>query len=55
MALFFQELFNTKIIKNKSVLSQMTADVPPNLEIKYCLGIRKVKYAGLLGYNHGVD
>lgn len=25
----------------------------PNLEINYCLGIRKIKYSGILGYNHG--
>ncbi|MFS4469904.1 serine hydrolase domain-containing protein [Chryseobacterium sp. T20] len=53
MAIFFQQLFGGKIIKNKNVLAQMTTDVPPNLEINYCLGIRKVKYAGFLAYNHG--
>lgn len=53
MAMFFQQLFNGNIIKDKKVLAQMTTDVPPNLEINYCLGIRKIKYAGLLGYNHG--
>lgn len=53
MSIFFQQLFGGKIIKNKKILSQMTADVPPNLEVNYCLGIRKIKYAGLLGYNHG--
>ncbi|ROI00270.1 serine hydrolase domain-containing protein [Chryseobacterium daecheongense] len=53
MAVFFQQLFGGKIIKNKNVLAQMTTDVPPNLEINYCLGVRKIKYAGLLGYNHG--
>lgn len=53
MALFFQKLFNGKVIKNKKILALMTQDVPPNLEINYCLGIRKIKYAGLMGYNHG--
>ncbi|PJJ62797.1 serine hydrolase domain-containing protein [Chryseobacterium geocarposphaerae] len=53
MAVFFQKLFSGRIIKNRNVLAQMTTDVPPNLEINYCLGIRKIKYAGLLGYNHG--
>ena len=53
MACFFQYLFNGKVIHNKEVLSMMHADVPPNLEINYCLGIRKIKYAGLQGYNHG--
>ncbi|ROH96599.1 hypothetical protein EGI15_02050 [Chryseobacterium cucumeris] len=53
MAIFFQQLFDGKIIKNKNVLAQMSTDVPPNLEINYCLGIYKIRYAGLLGYNHG--
>ncbi|MGN7757887.1 serine hydrolase domain-containing protein [Chryseobacterium sp. 22532] len=53
MSNYFQQLFNRKIIKNKEVLALMTQDVPPNLEVNYCLGIRKIKYAGLLGYNHG--
>ncbi|MCS3531366.1 serine hydrolase [Chryseobacterium sp. JUb7] len=53
IALFFQYLFNGKIIKNKAILKMMTQDVPPNLEINYCLGIRKIKYSGILGYNHG--
>ena len=42
----FSTTFGGKIIKTKNVLAQMTTDVPPNLEINYCLGIRKVKYAG---------
>jgi D-alanyl-D-alanine carboxypeptidase len=53
MARFFQQLFTGKVIRNKQVLNLMTEDVPPNLEINYCLGIRKVKYAGFEGYNHG--
>jgi D-alanyl-D-alanine carboxypeptidase len=31
----------------------MYADVLPNLEINYCLGIRKIKIGGIIGYNHG--
>lgn len=53
IALFFQQLFNGSLIKNKNILYQMTTDVPANLEINYCLGVRKIKYAGYLGYNHG--
>lgn len=53
MATFFQLLFNHKVIHDGKILSMMTEDVPPNLDINYCLGIRKIKYAGLLGYNHG--
>ncbi|SEW01932.1 D-alanyl-D-alanine carboxypeptidase [Chryseobacterium wanjuense] len=53
MSSYFQQLFNGKIIKNKRVLALMTQDVLPNLEVNYCLGIRKITYAGILGYNHG--
>lgn len=53
MALFFQDLFNGKVIQNKNVLEMLYQDVPPNLEINYCLGIRKIHIAGLTGYNHG--
>ncbi len=53
MAVFFQNLFNGKIIKDTRVLALMYQDVPPNLEINYCLGIRKIKAHGLLEYNHG--
>lgn len=53
MALFFRWLFEGKIIQNKDVLAQMYQDVPPNLEVNYCLGIRKISIAGFTGYNHG--
>jgi len=53
MAMFFQLLFNNKVIHDGKILSMMREDVPPNLDINYCLGIRKIKYAGLPGYNHG--
>lgn len=53
MALFFRKLFEGKIIRDREVLAMMYRDVPPNLEINYCLGIRKITIAGLTGYNHG--
>ncbi|WP_118972921.1 serine hydrolase domain-containing protein [Taibaiella koreensis] len=53
MALFFQYLFNGKVIHSDKVLATMYTDVPPDLQINYCLGIRKIKYSGLMGYNHG--
>ncbi len=53
MAQFFQLLFNGKIIKDPKVLQLMYTDVPPNLEINYCLGIRKIKSGGMTAYNHG--
>lgn len=53
MAMFFQELFNGKIIKDRNMLKAMTTDVPPNLQINYCLGIRKILVAGDTCYNHG--
>ena len=53
MAMFFQLLFNGKVIKDKRILQLMHTDVPPNLEVNYCLGIRKISYAGLPAYNHG--
>ncbi|MGN6602370.1 MAG: serine hydrolase domain-containing protein [Ginsengibacter sp.] len=53
MAMYFQDLFNGKIIKDPQVLKAMTRDVPPNLQINYCLGIRKIEVAGDTCYNHG--
>ena len=53
MAMFFQKLFEGDIIKNKLILSKMVEDVPPDLEINYCLGIRKLPVAGFVSYSHG--
>ena len=52
-ATFFQLLFQNKIVKDPDVLKMMYQDVPPNLEINYCLGIRKIHASDFLGYNHG--
>lgn len=53
MAMFFQLLFNGKIIKDPEILKLLYTDVPPNLEINYCLGIRKIKAGDMIAYNHG--
>lgn len=53
MALFFQYLFNGKIVKNSDVLALMTQDVPPEGDVNYCLGIRKISLGGIEEYNHG--
>lgn len=53
MAMFFQQLFNGKIIRDSAVLALMSEDVPPDLEVNYCLGIRKIKAYGFVEYNHG--
>lgn len=53
VAMYFQNLFNGKIVKNPNVLEMMNKDVPPNFEINYCLGIRKISISGLTCYNHG--
>lgn len=53
MAHFFQLLFGDQEIIGAAMLEKMHADVPPNLAVNYCLGIKKIKVAGLTGYNHG--
>lgn len=53
MAKFFQLLFNGKIIKDPEILKLIYTDVPPSLEINYCLGIRKIKAGDMVAYNHG--
>lgn len=53
LAHFFQLLFGDQKIIGEAMLEKMHTDVPPNLTVNYCLGIKKVKIAGLTGYNHG--
>ena len=53
LAMFFQLLFDGKIVKDKRVLAMMHADVPSKTKTNYCLGIRKVSIAGLTGYYNG--
>lgn len=51
LALFFQLLFEGKIIRDTNVLSQMCT--PVYSKTNYCLGIRKVALNGYTGYYHG--
>ncbi len=53
MALFFRYLFEGRVIRDKQLLARMYTDVPPDLNINYCLGIRKIKVSGFTAYNHG--
>lgn len=46
-ALFFQYLFDDKIIQNKQILDSMSTNVLPSDQFKYCLGI----YHFDLGFN----
>jgi len=51
-ALFFQYLFNGKIIQNKQLLKAMYTDVLPSEKSKYCLGIYHFNL-GFNAYYHG--
>lgn len=51
-ALFFQYLFDGKIIKNKKILNEMSSYVLPSDQSKYCLGIYHF-YMGFNAYYHG--
>ncbi|ASK29232.1 hypothetical protein CEY12_03540 [Chryseobacterium sp. T16E-39] len=53
MAKFFQLLFNGQIIKDQEILKLMYTDVSPDLDINYCLGIRKIKAGNMTEFNHG--
>ncbi len=54
LALFFQLLFEGKIIKNKAVLKNMCTYVLPKEKSIYCLGIRKIIFfRETTAYYHG--
>ncbi len=53
LAMFFQLLFEGKIIKDKKLLEQMHTYVLPQEESIYCLGLRKISFHGTTGYYHG--
>jgi D-alanyl-D-alanine carboxypeptidase len=53
LALFFKDIFEGKIVKDTSVLAKMYTNVPCKNPANYCLGIRKLKIAGLTAYYHG--
>lgn len=53
LALFFQLLFEGKIIKDKSILKNIYREVLPKKESNYCLGIRTISFFGKTAYYHG--
>lgn len=53
LALFFQNLFEGNIIKDKELLAQMFTNMPAKTKTNYCLGIRKIQMGGYTGYYHG--
>lgn len=52
-ALFYQYLFEGKIIKNKDLLKEMTTYVLPKEESKYCLGLYHFNFGCDLFYHGG--
>ncbi len=53
LALFFQLLFEGKIIQDKELLAEMYSFVLPKEESIYCLGIRVISFHGHTAYYHG--
>ena len=53
VALFFQYLFEGKIIKDEKVLELMHTDIPLKEPNNYCLGLRKIDFHGYIAYYHG--
>ena len=53
MALFFQALFEGRIIKDKQLIKEMHTYVLPKEASNYCLGIRKISFGDYEGYYHG--
>ncbi|MFA6150255.1 MAG: serine hydrolase domain-containing protein [Chitinophagaceae bacterium] len=53
LALFFQALFEGKIVKDKNILDTMYAYVLPKEASNYCLGIRRLNFFGHTAYYHG--
>ncbi|RYE25597.1 MAG: class A beta-lactamase-related serine hydrolase [Sphingobacteriales bacterium] len=53
LAIFFQRLFEGKIVHDKALIEAMHTYVMPKEKSNYCLGIRNINIAGLTGYYHG--
>ncbi len=53
LALFFQYLFEGKIIDDRSVLKEMYSFVLPKEESVYCLGLQRISFNGRDVYYHG--
>lgn len=46
MAVFFQQLFTGKIVKDKALLERMHTPVLPREQSNYCLGLRNLMFGG---------
>lgn len=53
LAIFFQLLFEGKIIKDKIILKKMHTYVLPKEKSIYCLGLRNISFFGEKAYYHG--
>jgi len=53
MALFFQALFEGRIIKDKQLVKEMHSYVLPKEESNYCLGLRNISFGDYEAYYHG--
>ena len=53
LAMFFQHLFNGDIIKDASLLKEMSTPVLPLEKSNYCLGLFKLDFHGMEVYYHG--
>ena len=53
LAIFFQLLFEGKLIEDKEVLKHLYTYVLPKEKSNYCLGIRSLSFFGNIGYYHG--
>lgn len=53
LALFFQYLFEGKIITDQNLLNELTTVVKANKNQTYALGIRNIKPLGMQAYYHG--
>ncbi len=53
LAIFFQLLFEGKIIKDKNVLKNIYTYVLPMEKSNYCLGVRNISFFGETAYYHG--
>ncbi len=53
LALFYQLLFEGKIIEDKTVLKNMHTYVLPKEKSNYCLGLRNISFFGEPAYYHG--
>ena len=53
MALFFQALFEGRIIKDKQLIKEMHTYVLPKEQSNYCLGLRNISFGNYEAYYHG--